>query len=95
LYKIQSQSKDESSKMQLFHLQIIVQAAVIIALLILAIGQLIQKSCKTILHKIDRKLIEDFLSRQQEVSDTLPSLGYPSLVVGGFGVVVSPIILRQ
>jgi hypothetical protein len=31
-----------------------------------------QKSCKTILPKIDRKLIEDFLSRQQEVSDTEP-----------------------
>lgn len=27
-----------------------------------------RKSCKTILPKIDRKLIEDFLSRQQEVS---------------------------
>jgi hypothetical protein len=31
-----------------------------------------QKSCKSILPKIDRKLIEDFLSRQLEVSDTVP-----------------------
>ena len=30
------------------------------------------KSCKTILPKIDPKLIDDFLSRQQEVSDTEP-----------------------
>lgn len=31
-----------------------------------------QKACKTILPKIDRKLIEDFLFRQQEHSDTEP-----------------------
>jgi hypothetical protein len=31
-----------------------------------------QKSCKTILPKIDLKLIEDFLTRRQEVSDTVP-----------------------
>ena len=31
-----------------------------------------QKTCKTLLPKIDRKLIEDFLFRQQEVSDTEP-----------------------
>ena len=31
-----------------------------------------QKSCKTILPKKDRKLIEDFLSHQQDVSDTVP-----------------------
>lgn len=30
------------------------------------------RSCKTILPKIDAKLIEDFLYRQQEVSDTEP-----------------------
>jgi hypothetical protein len=29
-----------------------------------------QKACKTILPKVDRKLIEDFLFRQQEDSDT-------------------------
>ncbi len=32
-----------------------------------------RRSCKTILPKIDPKLIEDFLYRQQEVSDTEPS----------------------
>jgi hypothetical protein len=29
-----------------------------------------QKACKTVLPKVDRKLIEDFLFRQQEDSDT-------------------------
>jgi hypothetical protein len=31
-----------------------------------------QKTCKTFLPKIDRKLIEDFLCRQQETCDTEP-----------------------
>jgi hypothetical protein len=31
-----------------------------------------QKACKTILPKVDRKLIEDFLYRQQEDPDTKP-----------------------
>ncbi len=35
-----------------------------------------RKSCKTILPKIDPKLIEDFLSRQQEVSDIEPRYSF-------------------